>query len=126
MTLKNRQIIFKNGVEKIKTQFVDTFVSTKGLFLGVFCRFEFKIRKYIQILRIGDVKKVTQNTLKSWVTSVFSSFWVTILGSTPYENGSFLGSEALLGDYFDAMSAMVTQKICPARFRFFVKDYDWN
>lgn len=126
MMLKNRQLIFENDIEKVKIQFVDTFVSTKGLFLGVFCRFEFKIRKHIQLLRIHGVKIVTQNTLKSWVTTVFCSFWVTILGSTPYENGSFLGSEALLGDYFDASFAMVTQKLCPARFCSLVKDYDGN
>ena len=124
--LKNRQITFRNGVKKVKTQFVDTFVSTKGAFLGVFCRFEFKIHKHFQLLRIGDVKKVTQNTIKSWVTTVFCSFWVTILGSTPYENGSFSVSEALLGDYFDAMSATVTVTYCPARFYSVVKDYDRN
>lgn len=124
--LKNRQNSFESEAEQLKILFVDTFVSTKGLFLMLFYTSVFKIDKRNQSLKVHGVKIVTQNTLKSWVTLVFSSFWVTILRSTPYENGLFLRSEVLLGDYFDASSAVVTQKLCPARFALFVKGYDRN
>lgn len=124
--LKNRQIGFENNAEKLKKQFVDTNVSTKGSFLMLFNTSQFKIYKHIQSLKVHGVKIVTQKAPKSWVTTVFSSFWVTILRPTPYENGLFLRSEVLLSDYFDASSAMVTQKLCPARILLFVKGYDRN
>lgn len=45
-----------------------------------------------------------------WVTSCFHHFWVTVLMPTPPKNTPFLTSKVHLGDYFDAMSALVTQK----------------
>ena len=55
------------------------------------------------------------------VTTVFDSFLETVLGPTPYENGPFLGSLSSFGDFFDAMSEVVTIKNRTADFNFDVK-----
>lgn len=109
------------GTQFLKNKIVDTFVSTKWSFLACFLNFQSSIPKYFQGFSVRGVKLVTKNTLKSMVTTVFCSFLVTVLGPTPYEKGSFFGSSDRFGDYFDAMSEMVTIKNRTADFNFDVK-----
>lgn len=108
----------------LKNSFVDTFVSTNRVFLGHFLNFNFTIPKCFQEVSLRGVKIVTKNTMKSMVTTVFWSFLVTVLEPTPYENGLFLGSPSRFGDFFDAMSEVVTIKNRTADFKIKVKEND--
>lgn len=105
----------------LKNKIVDTNVSTKWSFFACFLNFESLIPKYFQGFSIQGVKLVTKNTLKSMVTTVFCSFLVTVLGPPPYENGPFFGSSDRFGDFFYAMSEVVTIKNRTADFNFDVK-----
>lgn len=124
MSLNWQQKIRLIGTHFWKNKIVDTFVSTKWLFLSCFLSFHFIISKYFQSLKIRGVKLVTKNTSESMVTAVFSSFLVTVLVPTPYENSPFLRSSGCFGDYFDAISEMVTIKNRTADFNFAVKEND--
>lgn len=126
MSLKYRQKSLSRWLQISKNNFVDTNVSTNSLFLSLFGKFLFLFPKCFQLFKIRGLKIVTKNTMKSMVTTVFTSFLVTVLGSTPYENGPFLALLSRFGDYFDAMSEVVTIKNRTADFNFAVKENDRN
>lgn len=121
MSLNCLQKLMFSGTQFLKNKIVDTFVSTKWSFFTCFLNFHSSIPKYFQAFSIRGMKLVTKNTLKSMVTIVFCSFLVTVLVPTPYENGPFLGSSSRFGDFFDAMSEVVTIKNRTADFNFDVK-----
>ena len=121
MSLIGRQKTALLGTQFLKNKIVDTNVSTKWSFFSRFLSFQSLIPKYFQAFSIRGVKLVTKNTPKSMVTTFFSSFLVTVLVPTPYENDPFLGSVSSFGDFFDAMSEVVTIKNRTADFNFDVK-----
>ena len=121
MSLNGKQKSVVSGTQFFKNKIVDTNVSTKWSFFGLFLNFKSSNQKCFHMVSIRGVKLVTQNTPKSMVTTVFSSFLVTVLVSTPYENDLFFGSLSCFGDYFDAMSEVVTIKNRTADFNFGVK-----
>ena len=121
MSLNGKQKSVVSGTQFLKNKIVDTNVSTKWSFFGLFLNFQSLIPKYFQTLSIRGGKIVTKNTMKSMVTTVFGSFLVTVLVPTPYENDPFLGSRSSFGDFFDAMSEVVTIKNRTADFNFDVK-----
>lgn len=124
MSLNSRQKPLPDWLQILKNNFVDTNVSTNSQYLGVFMKFLFIFPKCFRLFKIRGLKIVTKNTMKSMVTTVFDSFLETVLGSSPYENDQFLVLSNHFGDYFDAISEMVTIKNRTADFNFAVKEND--